>query len=253
MLPSPQPLTYAVVIPARYKSTRFPGKPLALLYGKPMIQRVWELCCKAVEPSMVYVATDDARIKQVCESFGAQVLMTPESCMTGTDRLAYANKFLNKDFIINVQGDEPLVNPDDINKVKSAYLDSPGVVVNAMCKILTSDEHSSLSVPKVVVSSSGTLLYISRAPVPLNKKGKFQGAMKQVCIYAFSAEHLEFFASHSDRTPLEAIEDIEILRFLENDILVKMVEVDAGSIAVDTEEDARKVLGLIKQFEDSTR
>ena len=107
-------MKYAVIIPARYQSSRFPGKPLTPILGKPMIQRVWERCCEAVGKDLVYIATDSVEIETVSIDFGAQVLMTSSNCLTGTDRLAEANKQLDCDFAINVQGDEPLIAPGDI-------------------------------------------------------------------------------------------------------------------------------------------
>lgn len=242
-------LEYAVVIPARFASSRLPGKPLVDLLGKPMIQHVWERCCRAVGAQRVYVATDDPRIATACESFSAQVIMTPSDCLTGTDRLAQANQQLQKAFLINVQGDEPLINPQDIVTIVEHYRANPNTVINAMCAITDPAEHQSLTVPKVVASLSGNLLYMSRAGVPLSKKGTFVSAKKQVCIYAFSREHLAFFALNPAKTPLEQIEDIEILRFLENDIPVKMIEVEAGSLAVDVPEDIPRVLAKLKSGE----
>lgn len=238
-------LSYAVVIPARYKSSRFPGKPLVDICGKPMIQHVWERCCDAVEQDKVYVATDDLRIKEAVESFGGQVVMTSDSCLTGTDRLAEANQQLNCDFIVNVQGDEPLIEPENIARVVEHYLKT-GNVTNAFCKITSKEEHSSLTVPKVVFSKSGRLLYMSRSPIPLTKDGQYISAHKQVCIYAFSREHLEFFSSHPTKTALEEIEDIEILRFLESDYQVDMLEVPSGSLAVDIPADVEKVIEKIE-------
>jgi 3-deoxy-manno-octulosonate cytidylyltransferase (CMP-KDO synthetase) len=234
-------LSFAIVIPARYQSSRFPGKPLADILGKPMIQRVWEQCCKAVSPKFVYVATDSNKIEKVCESFGAQVIITSSACLTGTDRLAEANETIKRDFIINVQGDEPLINPDDIIKVIEEYQSSPETIVNAMCKIKTEEEFRSFTVPKVVTSINGNLLYMSRSPIPLTKNNKFTSAYKQVCIYAFSKESLNIFASFGGKSPIEEVEDIEILRFLENGIPIQMLEVSTGSIAVDVPADIGKV------------
>ncbi len=242
-------LDFAVVIPARFESSRLPGKPLVDLLGKPMIRHVWERCCRAVGAGRVYVATDDRRIATACESFAAQVIMTTSDCLTGTDRLAQANEQLQKDFLVNVQGDEPLVDPRDIVTVVEQYRAHPGTVINAMCAITDPAEHQSLTVPKVVTSTSGRLLYMSRAGVPLTKGGKFVSACKQVCIYAFSREHLAFFASSPTKTPLEQIEDIEILRFLENDIPVTMIEVETGSLAVDVAEDIPRVVAKLKAAE----
>lgn len=238
-------LTYAVVIPARYKSSRFPGKPLVNLCGKPMIQHVWERCVQAVGSELVYVATDSNEIEAAVQQFGGQVVMTSTNCLTGTDRLAEANEQLNRDFLINVQGDEPLIDPADILKVIQCYNAQPNTIVNCMAPIETEADFRSNSVPKVVASTSGKLLYMSRAAVPTTKELAFKGAYKQVCIYAFSAEHLRFFASVDEKTPVENLEDIEILRFLENDIPVQMIEVDGASVAVDFPEDVERAAALL--------
>lgn len=232
---------FAVVIPARYQSSRFPGKPLVGICGKPMIQHVWERCCLAVGVEKVYVATDSDQIESAVKAFGGQVIRTSSSCLTGTDRLAEANKVLDLDFVINVQGDEPLINPDDINTVIEEYTRGDGCVVNAMCEIKTEKEFLSLTVPKVVASPNNKLMYMSRAGIPLSKDGEFKFGFKQVCIYAFSREHLEFFYENKKKTLLEEIEDIEILRFLESGFVVKMVKVESGSVAVDVPSDVKFV------------
>jgi 3-deoxy-manno-octulosonate cytidylyltransferase (CMP-KDO synthetase) len=214
-----------------------------------MIQHVWRRCCSAVDISLVYIATDSDKIREVAEGFGAQVIMTSSTCLTGTDRLAQANKQLNCDFIINVQGDEPLINPEDIKTVINEYEKAPNTVINAMCRLKDEQEFRSFTVPKVVASRSGNLLYMSRSPIPVTKSNQFHSGYKQVCIYAFSKEHLQFFASHQEKTQIEAIEDIEILRFLENDIPVKMIEVESSSIAVDVPGDIKKVLNFLEMKE----
>ncbi|MEZ0153478.1 MAG: 3-deoxy-manno-octulosonate cytidylyltransferase [Candidatus Reddybacter sp.] len=240
---------YAIVIPARYQSSRFPGKPLADILGKVMVERVWEQCCKAVAAELVYIATDSKLIRDKCLGFGAQVVMTSSSCLTGTDRLAEANEQLNCDFLINVQGDEPIIEPNDILKVLRQF-QQVGNVTNAYCRINSESEFRSLTVPKVVFSQSKKLKYMSRSPIPITKSGGFSIAHKQVCIYAFSREQLKFFADHKQKTPLEAVEDIEILRFLEADIPVDMVEVDSGSIAVDIPSDVNNVIEFLKNCDD---
>ncbi len=236
---------FSVIIPARYKSSRFPGKPLIDICGKPMIQHVWERCCDAVGSDRVYVATEDENIATVVQAFCGQFIMTSDSCLTGTDRLAEANQQLNCDFVINVQGDEPLINPNDIITIINEYIAHPEQVVNAMCKITSQDEFNSLNVPKVVCNKNSSLLYMSRAGVPLSKTGQFKFAYKQVCIYAFSKSHLELFHTMTDKTPLEKVEDIEILRFLEEGINVKMVEVEQGSLAVDIPSDVDKIVPIL--------
>jgi 3-deoxy-manno-octulosonate cytidylyltransferase (CMP-KDO synthetase) len=234
-------MKYAVVIPARYQSTRFPGKPLVDILGKPMIQRVWERCCSAVGKDKVFIATDSDLIQFAAINFGAQVIMTSSTCLTGTDRLADANQQLDCDFIINVQGDEPLIEPADIRSVIAEYEKNPNTVINAMSPITSEEEFRSFTVPKVVTSKTGNLLYMSRSPIPITKNNDFIFGYKQVCIYAFSKAHLHFFASHQKKTKIEEVEDIEILRFLENDIPVTMLKVSSSSIAVDVPEDVEKV------------
>ncbi|MCG9778638.1 3-deoxy-manno-octulosonate cytidylyltransferase [Photobacterium damselae] len=239
--------SFAVVIPARYESSRFPGKPLVDLCGKPMIQHVWERCCQAVGSNLVYVATDDKRIQHAVQEFGGQVVMTSSECLTGTDRLAEANLQLDCDFIVNVQGDEPLINPADINTVIEAFLRT-GNVTNAMCPITSEQEFRSLTVPKVTFSQSRKLLYMSRAGIPLTKSGEFKFGYKQVCIYAFSKEQLAFFYKSKVKTRHEEVEDIEILRFLESDFQVDMIEVELGSKAIDVLSDVDEVLHIMKNM-----
>jgi 3-deoxy-manno-octulosonate cytidylyltransferase (CMP-KDO synthetase) len=147
-----------------------------------------------------------------------------------------------------VQGDEPLINPEDIKAVINEYEKAPNTIINAMCRLKDEQEFRSFTVPKVVTSKSGNLLYMSRSPIPVTKSNQFHSGYKQVCIYAFSKEHLEFFASHQEKTQIEAIEDIEILRFLENDIPVKMIEVASSSIAVDIPEDLERVIKAISKI-----
>lgn len=239
-------LTYAVVIPARYQSSRFPGKPLAQICGKPMIYHVWLRCCEAVGQDKVYVATDDNRIADVVTGFGGQVVKTSSDCLTGTDRIAEANLTLDCDFVINVQGDEPLIEPEYILAIVKQY-QFTGNVVNAYCKVDSVEEMASTAVPKVVVSNNGKLLYMSRAAIPCDKAGRADTGYKQVCIYAFSREHLQYFKSFSAKTPLEQVEDIEILRFLESDIMIDMIELPAGSQAVDFPEDIAKVEQIMQR------
>jgi 3-deoxy-manno-octulosonate cytidylyltransferase (CMP-KDO synthetase) len=239
-------LNYSIVIPARYESSRLPGKPLVDLCGLPMIQHVWQRCCEAVDDAgQVVIATDDERIRLVAEGFGSRVVMTSSACLTGTDRVAEANEVLNSDFVVNVQGDEPLLDPASIRKVVDAYIQSQGAIINAMCSIPDEDEFRSFTVPKVVTGIKGELLYMSRSPIPLTKSGEFVAAHKQVCIYAFSREHLRFFASNKQKSPMEEIEDIEILRFLEHGYAVQMVDVDSGSIAVDVPADVERVVAVM--------
>lgn len=236
---------FIVIIPARYKSSRFPGKPLTNICGKSMIQRVWERCCLAVAKQLVYVATDDDRIAAHCAEHGIQYLMTSDKCLTGTDRVYEASKQIDAKFYVNVQGDEPLLAPQDILDVILEANKRPNEVINAMCPIYNEEDFRSPSVPKVVVRPDGRLLYMSRAAIPTSKGFEFSKASKQVCIYSFPKEALKEFALVGQKTCIEDIEDIEILRFLELGFDVRMIEVSSASIAVDFPEDVSRVEEVI--------
>lgn len=240
-------MTPVIIIPARFKSTRFPGKPLADLHGTPMIVRVWQRCTEALDAAQVYVATDDEQIQKVCQSYGIQVVMTSSGCLTGTDRVYEAAQQIEADLYINVQGDEPMLDPNDIRQVLAAAAQYPNQIINAMCPITSEAEFTSLTVPKVVCRPDGRLLYMSRSAIPGNKAAKLVKAHKQVCIYAFTAQALQDFASRTSKTALEEIEDIEILRFLELGFEVQMIEVSQSSVAVDTPEDLERVRQLMQE------
>lgn len=236
-----------IIIPARYRSSRFPGKPLAMIEGKPMIQWVWEICTRVLHSDRVIVATDDKRIADVCLERGMKYEMTSPDCKTGTDRVAEVARRYPASVYINVQGDEPMMNPEDISKVLEAALEAPEHIYNGMCPVLTEDEFRSKSVPKILSSPEGRLLYATRAPAPGNKQGTFEGAYKQVCVYSFSRSCLDAFTAQQEKTPLEKIEDIEILRFLELGFEVRMVEVSQASIAVDHPEDVSRVVAAMRK------
>lgn len=231
----------AIIIPARYASSRFPGKPLALIAGKTLIQRVWERCLGVVPTQHIFVATEDERIREHCAGFGAETVMTSSECLTGTDRVAEAAERIGCDLAINVQGDEPLISPDEVNVVLQALKRTPEVVHNAYCPIQTESEFRSRNVPKVVFRPDGTLLYMSRAPVPGTKDDRFVVGYRQVCIYGFSRQHLALFAGHGKKTPLEQLEDIEILRFMELGVPIQLSALTRSTHAVDVPEDIQKV------------
>lgn len=239
---------HVIIIPARYESSRFPGKPLVNINGKSMIERVWNRCCLAVDKSIVFVATDDQRIANHCQDKGIQIIMTSGTCMTGTDRLFEASKYIDAVTYINVQGDEPLINPQDIIDVITQAKLKPDDVINAMCEIELETDFRSSTVPKVVTRPDGRLLYMSRAAIPTSKTFDFHSAYKQVCIYAFPKQSLEDFTSVKDKTPLEKIEDIEILRFLELGYEVSMLKVSSVSIAVDVPDDVIRVENALNEI-----
>ena len=231
-----------VVIPARFQSTRFPGKPLADLGGSPLIEHVWNRCCRAVDATDVVVATDDERIAVVARNFGAIVEMTAPDCLTGTDRVAEVASRHRADWYINVQGDEPFVDPVAIVKlVQSAETAEEDVAaINTMSVITEESEFRSATVPKLVTDLRGRLLYVSRAAIPTDKRHGFRRAFRQVGLYAFRPSALAQYQPGAKKSPLEEIEDIEILRLLEAGEHVQMLEVPVCGIAVDTPEDLER-------------
>lgn len=233
-----------VVIPARYKSSRFPGKPLAKIHGKEMILHVAEKAELAVGKENVYVATENEKISTLVRSKGYHVILTSDNCLTGTDRVAEASKEIKADIFINLQGDEPMVNPNDIFKVIEEKKSNPKHVINCMSILHENEDQNDKKIPKVICDLNSNLLYSSRNPIPGKKEGKGENVMKQVCIYAFNRTHLEEYSSNI-KTPLEYQEDIEIVRFLEKGIPVKMVKVDEVSYAVDYPEDINVIEKMI--------
>lgn len=231
-----------LVIPARFESTRFPGKPLTDILGKSMIQRVYEQCIKAFPKKDIYVATEDERIKKHCEEYGIQCLMTSNNCLTGTDRIAEVAEIIDADYYINVQGDEPLFNPEDIKYLINKIPEHKGEIINGYCPIDNESDYRSVSTPKVVFRPDGRLLYMSRSPIPGNKSNKFSLSYRQICAYAFPKKALKEFYNSKGKTLLENEEDIEILRFLELGYEVRMIEMSNVSIPVDHQEDLQKVI-----------
>lgn len=238
-----------VVIPARYQSSRFPGKPLVTLLGKPMILWVAELSAKAVGKDNVYVATDDLRIFNVVKDAGFQPVMTSTDALTGTDRLAEVAQKIEADIYINVQGDEPLVDPLDIVKVIEEKKRYPNDVINGYSVVTDNEDPVSVNIPKVIFTEDKRLVYMSRMPLPGFKDDKNapEHYYKQVCIYGFSREELICYGEFGRKSTLEKSEDIEIIRFLEWSQSIRMVETKPGSLAVDIPEDVSKVEEALKR------
>ena len=244
-------MSYLVVIPARFQSTRFPGKPLADLGGSPLIEHVWRRCCQAVDAAIVVIATDDDRIARVATAFGANVEMTSSECPTGTDRIAELASRHPADWYVNVQGDEPFIDPAAIQTIITAAgnAESEVAAINTMSIIADEAEFRSETVPKPVTDIHGRLLYMSRAAIPTDKKLSFRTAFRQVGLYAFRTSTLELYRPRAKKSPLEEIEDIEILRVIEAGLRVQMVEAQESGIAVDTQQDlerARLLLAISK-------
>ena len=238
-----------VIIPSRYKSTRFPGKPLVDILGKPMVIRVADLSTKAVGKDNVYIATDDKRIGEKATKYGYKVIYTSEECLTGTDRVAEASLNINADIIVNVQGDEALLDPNNILKVVEEKINAKNSVVTCMAKLTPLENPNDLKTCKVVTNLKKELMYVSRTAIPSSKSGAVENAYKQVCVYAFSKKQLKDYydrGKKDGKTPCEYSEDIEIIRFLEMGIKVKMVEVKSGTLAVDFPEDVKEVEKIMK-------
>ena len=232
-----------IIIPARYKSTRFPGKPLTPIQGKPMILWVAELCAEVLPAEFVYVATEDFQIKEIVEKAGFNVVMTSNKCPTGTDRIAEAATQIEADIYINVQGDEPLLNPADILTIIETKKMHPNEVINGYCKIGDNEDPESVNIPKVIFNENQQMVYMSRNLVPGTKTKEFvpPNYYKQVCIYAFNKQELSDFSEFGRKGTLEYYEDIEILRFLDIGVNIRVVETKNISLAVDVPKDVLRV------------
>lgn len=236
-----------IIIPARYNSTRLPGKLLIEISGISILQRTWLQCIKVLSPNLVYVATDDERIVKHCYKNKMNYILTSKDHKTGTDRISEAYQSLHKKYktIVNVQGDEPFVNPNDIREIIRKHQQLPGYVCCGMTKIKSEEEFRNPNIIKVVTNMQNELLYMSRAPIPTNKSLGFETAYKQVCIYAFNNESITEFSCF-EKNSLEKIEDIELLRCIDLGYKVKMIETSNWSMSIDTIEDVEKSKKILK-------
>ena len=231
----------AVVIPARYGASRLPGKPLAQIDGRPMIWYVWENARKSRCATHVLVATDDARIADAVRGFGGEARMTSPGCTSGTDRVAEAARGLSEEIIINLQGDEPMMDPSVIDAVAGPLLTDP-VVSMGTAAIVQEDpeEFLSSSVVKVVVDDRGDALYFSRAPIPHWRDAGSGNYRKHLGIYGYRKDFLLRLSSLPPSS-LEKAECLEQLRVLQSGGKIRVVDVTFDSVGVDTPEDLRVV------------
>ena len=239
------------IIPARYASTRFPGKPLVEIAGFPMIRHVYERACRATKLDEILVATDDQRIFHTVIDFGGDAIMTSPDHPTGTDRLAeVAERLSAADIIVNIQGDEPLIAPDAINQVITALQeDQYAVMSSVMAPLHDTELARDPNVVKVVCDHRGYALYFSRAPIPgmpAGEKPKKGCWKRHIGLYAYRRDFLLAF-TRLRPSPLEQIERLEQLRALENGYRIKMIERDDLSYGVDTPEDLERVKSIIEQ------
>ncbi len=238
------------IIPARYASSRFPGKPLIDIKGKTMIQRVYEQASKAFE--IVYVATDDQRIYDHVVSLKYNVIMTSVDHQSGTDRCAEAVDLICQsthttyDVVVNVQGDEPFIKPDQLLKVIEPFNDANTQITTLVKKITTYDELFDVNKPKVVVDKYGKALYFSRHTIPFlrniekEKWLEFHHFFKHIGLYAYRTDILKLL-TQLPQSSLEKAESLEQLRWIENGFSIAVVETEFESISIDTPDDLKKI------------
>jgi 3-deoxy-manno-octulosonate cytidylyltransferase (CMP-KDO synthetase) len=237
-LENPKPIA---IIPARFASTRFPGKPLALLGGKPMVQHVWTRCQESGAFSQLIVATDDERIAAVVRAFGGEVALTSRHCQSGTDRIAeVARSFSGPRVFINVQGDEPLIHPAALSQLARAFSD-PTVQMATLVRPLEEEERQNPNVVKAIVGVNGNALYFSRADIPYVRTRDTVSPPRyaHIGLYGYRRETLLKLAALNP-SPLEQAESLEQLRALEHGISIRCLVTAFKSQAVDTPEDLRR-------------
>ncbi len=236
-----------IVIPARYASTRFPGKPLAQINGKPMIYYVYTRCKKAKGIDEVIVATDDDRIKMAVEGFKGKAVITFKEHKSGTERIAEVVMNIDADIIVNVQGDEPLIEPTAIEQaIKPLEKDRSIKISTLMTRITEEGEYNDPNIVKVVIDKEGFALYFSRSLIPYPRQKEHSQVFKHIGLYAYRKDFLLEIAKMK-QTPLEKAECLEQLRVLENGLKIKVVETDYESISVDTPDDLEIVKKIINR------
>jgi len=236
------------VIPARFASSRFPGKALALLAGKPILQHVYERASQARYLSKLIIATDDDRIAKAARAFGAQVQMTRPDHLSGTDRVAEVASSDHAQVIMNIQGDEPLIDPAAIDAAALALLHDPELPMATLKKrIEISSEVDNLNVVKVVSNLAGDAIYFSRSPIPFFRDGSASKGInyKHIGLYIYRREFLLAYAA-LPAGPLEQAERLEQLRAIENGYRIRVVETEYESLGVDTPEDLERIAALFE-------
>ncbi|KMO87000.1 3-deoxy-manno-octulosonate cytidylyltransferase [Megasphaera cerevisiae DSM 20462] len=236
-------MKFICIIPSRYASTRLPGKPLADIAGKPMIQRVYEQASKARKLEQVVAAVDNPMVYDVVITFGGHAVMTREDHANGTDRLAEAVlHFSDADVIVNVQGDEPLIAPEVIDALCQAFEDDPDLSMATVAAPLAEEEYNDPSAVKVVLNRKNEAMYFSRSliPYPRNSFGNGIQPYKHIGIYAYRRPFLLQYAA-MEQTPAEKVESLEQLRVLENGYKIKVIPTNHQFIGIDTPEDLQHI------------
>lgn len=239
----------ACIIPSRYESTRLPGKPLRLIHGKTLIRRVYERASLARVPDAVLIATDHEAIAEEVRSFGGTPVMTSRDCPTGTDRLAEViRQYPDYDIIVNVQGDEPMIDPDVIDRLALLLEERPDLDMATAATPLAEDEYDDPAAVKVVVSQKGDALYFSRSLIPYPRHAFSVPSLKHVGIYAYRKDFLAAYAE-MEQTPLEKTESLEQLRALEMGYKIGVIREETPGIGIDTEEDLKKAEAYFERIE----
>ncbi|QQL48362.1 3-deoxy-manno-octulosonate cytidylyltransferase [Mucilaginibacter ginkgonis] len=235
------------VIPARYASTRFPGKPLVNIGGKSMIQRVYEQAKKCISFGEVVVATDDDRIFSHVTDFGGKAVMTSAEHQSGTDRCAeVAESYPDYDVVINIQGDEPFIDPEQLTKVAACFLDPETQIATLIKKVANAEELVNVNHPKVLINHFAEAIYFSRSPLPhirgVEQKDwlKHYTYFKHIGVYGYRADILKQITK-LPVSPLEKAESLEQLRWIENGFFIKVAETELETYAIDTPEDLKKL------------
>jgi len=250
-------LQFAGIIPARYASSRFPGKPLVLIGNKTMIQRVYDQACKTLD--MVWVATDDKRIFEAVLNFGGKAIMTSPDHLSGTDRCAEAVTKINResarkiDVVINIQGDEPFIKPEQITLLMKCFDDETVELATLVRKVEPGEDVFNPNQPKVILDSKGNAIYFSRAAIPYVRDSEKSDWTKNHVFY----KHLGLYAYRSEtvkkitllsRSPLEISESLEQNRWIENGYRIRTAVTTWESIGIDTPDDLEKAKSLLEHF-----
>ena len=235
---------FRIVVPARYASTRLPAKPLADICGKPMVQHVYERALQVAHADVVVVATDDERVAQAVRAFGGQCIMTSPDHPSGTDRLAEVMTQVDADIYINLQGDEPMVRPADIDTLAAGMLADAQVKVGTLCHVIDAHEAANPNTVKVVLAHNGNALYFSRSPIPYPRDGEAADYLKHVGVYGYRRDVL---ADYSNLQPamLENAEKLEQLRLMAAGVCIRAYVVEPTGPGVDTPECLEQVRALM--------
>ena len=238
-------MSIIAVIPSRYASTRLPGKPLVDICGKPMVQHVYERVRRVSLFDEVLVATDDERIMNAVAAFGGTACMTSPDCPSGSDRLIEVAKSHPADVYVNVQGDEPLVEPSSIEKLARAMLEDPSLQMGTLCYPVSAEQAQNPNLVKVVRARNGNALYFSRSPIPFPRSGGIAPQyFGHLGMYAYRRDFLMNFGN-LPYSPLENTEKLEQLRVLQAGIAIRVLEVEAMGPGVDTPEDLEEVRRIL--------